>query len=98
MTQPTRKSLMQAWPVEKVGTGPALTKRQIAERLGLTLGAVEAAIRRTDAGKARVPFPDPAGYAVPPDAKRKTMVPYWYLRNVEAYGRAAGNLIDEPAR
>lgn len=80
------------WPALKVGLGPALTKREAGARLGIGLDAIENAIRRTRIGKARTPFPDCDGYAVPDDATSQRMLPYWYERTVIAYGKAAGNL------
>lgn len=88
MTAPAGIAAVTAWPASKVGTGPALNKRGAAERLGLKLSGVEAAIRRTKHGTARVPFPAADGYAIPPGSDREVMVPYWYERKIIAYGIA----------
>jgi hypothetical protein len=80
------------WPLPKMGTGPALSKRSAGVRLGIKLSAVEAAIRRTRQGKAKVPFPAPDGWAVNPETDSTAVVPYWFERKIVTYGKQAGQL------
>src|SRR4051812_35910050 len=92
-TTVTTPQSVTSWPIPKVGTGPALSRRQFATRIGRKLSALEAAERRTKRGDAiRVPFPKPDGYAIDPDSGRDVMVPYWYERKAIAYGKALGAL------
>lgn len=74
------------WPTLKVGLGPAMTKAEAAAYLGKTLYAIEAAQRRTRERIARVDFPEPDGYAIPPGAARRTPVAYWFMRTIKKYG------------
>lgn len=87
-----RSDGLRLWPAPKVGTGPALNKREAAARLGISLAAVEMAIRRTRLGQARFDFPAPEGRAVHPDSKRAVEVPWWRERTIIAYGKDAGIL------
>jgi hypothetical protein len=75
-----------AWPEG------AMTKRDAGKRLGIELVSVEAAIRRTRNGTARVAFPKPDGWGVPPGAVRQTVVPYWLPATIEGYGLTCGRL------
>lgn len=89
-----RSDGLRLWPAPKVGTGPALNKREAGERLGISLAAVEMAIRRTRLGQARFPFPQAEGRAVHPDSRRAVEVPWWRERTIIAYGKRAG-ILDE---
>lgn len=86
------RNARQAWPEGKVGTGPAMSKREFAARIGRSLSSIEMAIRRTTEGTSKVPFPIENGYAVHPDSKRRAMVPYWFERHVIRYGQDIGAL------
>lgn len=92
MTSP--HAAVTAWPVPKVGTGPALNKRGAGKRLGRSLSAVEAMIRRTKAGAAKERFPEPSGYAFDPESEREVMVPFWWEREIVGYGKRA-NILDK---
>lgn len=85
---------LRPWPVLKVGLGPAMTKADISARLGVSKSAPDVWLTRTRRGELRVPFPKPAGRAVPPDARREYEVPYWYERDVLKFGREFG-LLDQ---
>lgn len=71
----------------------ALTLSQVAEHLRYKgREGVEQAIRRTKQGRARVPFPDPDGYAVPPSSARAMAQRYWLPGTVSLYARRADRL------
>lgn len=104
VTTPSTPRAAGEWPPTTVGKGPAMNKREAAERLGWTsVSGIDAAIRRTRIGTARVGFPTEDGYAIHPASARRTMVPYWYERTIVAYGKAAnilgpdGKPLDGPA-
>jgi hypothetical protein len=84
------------WPPDKVGTGPAMRREQVAERCGVGVSTVDNARRRTKQGTARVAFPQPDGYAIPPGGDRP--VAYWFERVVVKYGIAAGWLDGKTGR
>lgn len=87
-----------AWPPLRVGLGPAMRREEVARRCGVGVSTVDQARRRTREGTARVAFPEPAGYGVPPGGTRP--VSYWFERDVLAYGRDVGWLDarNEPVR
>lgn len=91
-TMTTPRTAITDWPAAKVGTGPALNKKEAAQRLGRSLSAVEAIIRRTRLGTARHAWPEPDGYAIHPGSEKAVMVPYHYERTIIAFGRSAGIL------
>lgn len=77
-----------AWPPLRVGLGPAMRREEVAKRCGVGTSTVDQARKRTREGTARIPFPDPDGFAIPNDGTRPVF--YWFERNVIAYGRAVG--------
>lgn len=85
------------WPALAVGRGPAMTRHQLAERLDVDPNTPNVWKRRTASGKLSTPFPKPAGYAIPPGAGRQAPVPYWFERDVIAFGKAFG-LLDDNGR
>lgn len=74
--------MTEQWPDE------ALNTAQVAEELGYAgPSGVEQAIRRTRLGTAREDFPEPDGWATPPDAARETPVRYWLPATIMAFKR-----------
>jgi hypothetical protein len=92
----TRAQLM--WPPEKVGTGPALGKQAVADRLGIPRKTLEGRLNPDRRARAPHPFPIEDGWAFQPadgdptGTDRLAPVPYWFERTVVAYGIAVGDL------
>lgn len=79
------------WPVEGA-KGPALDKHEVADMLGIGVPAINQAQKRTRAGLARVPFPEPSGIARRERRGTSRWASYWYATDVRRYGRKAGHL------
>jgi hypothetical protein len=98
----TRQQLR--WPEFKVGTGIAMTKQDVADRLGIALATLEQRIARRGTPRKVVradgmgaAFPIEDGWAFHPDALqggggRLQPIPFWYERTVRAYGIQNGDL------
>lgn len=76
------------WPPLKVGLGPAMRREEVAQRCGVGVSSIDNARKRTRAGTARVAFPDPDGYGIPPGGTRP--VAYWFERVIVKYGIEVG--------
>lgn len=61
-------------PIESPTLGVALTKTEVAARLGMTVNAVDVALHRTRRGVARIDFPGPDA----PDDR-------WWSVTIDAY-------------
>lgn len=84
-----------AWPQPHPQLGEALTIRQVADLLGgIGANAIDVQLTRSRQGNVRVPFPEPAGTAVPTPLGGPKRNPrgypcrFWWRVDIERY-RAA---------
>lgn len=74
------------WPADHPEWGAPLTRAQVATTVGwINPDNVDVAVSRTRAGTAKVPFPEPAGCAVPPDTTSGYPERFWWRATIEHY-------------
>jgi hypothetical protein len=105
MTRPRHES---NWPAPDPVLGPALSRVQFEQRVGLGKNTASVLLKRTrDGAPIHVPFPEPRGTAVPerdtaPGRPRIYQRPqlWWWEADAITYGRAARLLdgLDRPKK